>query len=155
MILYCGVVREEITLPGVCVDMLLYEGTTDIQGDIYEVDTWKLIKKKYPEKFSSIFIDGGIHNRFSSLNEKNEIMEIMRSLCTDNIIIYGKHLFQRYCVDGVTLCEDILKREQNLPFTNIPVAQYTMKNFQRIMSIVGNKNHFKSLRCNMEYKLKF
>ena len=155
MILYCGVVRQEIESPGVCIDLLLYGGEADIKGDIYKLQTWETVQSKYPDGFTTIFIDGGIHNRFLSPSIKRDVLTIIRNICTDSVIVYGNHLFNRYDVNDVCLCEDPLCRNENVAFTKIPVKKYSMEMFDFVMETKDEINYFETLRCNMEYKLKF
>ena len=72
MILYCGVTKEEIFEPGICVDMMIDGGTADEPLNIYEVGTWKQLLEKYKD-VDYIFIDGGIYGSFKDLESKKEI----------------------------------------------------------------------------------
>ena len=52
MILYCGVTKEEIFEPGICVDMMIDGGTADEPLNIYEVED-----KKSTVYFLTIYIN--------------------------------------------------------------------------------------------------
>tara|TARA_X000000950_G_C13843796_1_gene631396 strand:+ start:986 stop:1450 length:465 start_codon:yes stop_codon:yes gene_type:complete len=154
MILYCGVTKEEIFEPGICVDMMIDGGTADEPLNIYEVDTWKQLLEKYND-VDYIFIDGGIYGSFKTLENKKEILDIIQIFCKKALIIYGEHILKRFYTIGVRNGKDLLQREENLPFTYIPVGQYTMENFKAAYNQSHLLTRMQKLRVMTEYSSKF
>tara|TARA_B100001059_G_C17785909_1_gene557063 strand:+ start:528 stop:1016 length:489 start_codon:yes stop_codon:yes gene_type:complete len=162
MILYCGVTKEEIfgfessPLPIICVDLMIDGGTADEPLNIYEVDTWKQLLEKYKD-VDYIFIDGGIYGSFKDLESKKEILDIIQIFCKKALIIYGDHMLKRFrpYTIGVRKGKDLLQREQNLPFTYIPVRQYTMDNFKAAYNQSHLLTRMQKLRVMTEYSSKF
>ena len=153
MILYCGVTKEEILKPGICVDLMIDGGTADEPLNIYLVDTWKQLLEKYKE-VDYIFIDGGIYGSFKDLESKKEILDIIQVFCKKALIIYGEHMLKRFYTLGVRNGKDLLQR-QNLPFTYIPVQQYTMSNFKAAYNQSHLLTRMQKLRAMVEYSSKF
>tara|TARA_B100000519_G_C14080792_1_gene361439 strand:+ start:21 stop:500 length:480 start_codon:yes stop_codon:yes gene_type:complete len=159
MILYCGVTKEEIFPseifePGICVDLMIDGGTADEALNIYLVDTWKHLLKKYKD-VDYIFIDGGIYGSFDTVQNKKEILNIIQVFCKKGLIIYGDHMLNRFYTDGVRKGKDLLQRHQNLPFTYIPVHQYTMENFKAAYNQSALLTRMQKLRVISEYSSKF
>ena len=156
MILYCGVTKEEISTcgPGICVDLLIDGGTADEQLNIYKVDTWKQLLEKY-KNVDYIFIDGGIYGSFQNLESKNEILSIIQIFCTKALIIYGEHMLRRFYTIGVRQGKDLLQRDQILPFTYIPIRQYTMDNFKSAYNKSSYLTRMQKIRVMSEYSSKF
>jgi len=154
MILYCGVTKEEIFEPGICVDMMIDGGTADEALNIYEVDTWKQLLEKY-KTIDYIFIDGGIYGSFDTVESKKEILDIIQNFCKKGLIIYGDHMLKRFYTIGVQKGKDLLQRHLNLPFTYIPVQQYTMENFKAAYNQSHLLTRMQKLRVITEYSSKF
>lgn len=159
MILYCGVTKEEIFpseifKPGICVDLLIDGGTSDEPLNIYEVDTWKQLLEKYKD-VDYIFIDGGIYGSFNTVESKKEILNIIQVFCKKALIIYGEHMLKRFYTIGVRKGTDLLQRHQQLPFTYIPVQQYTMENFKAAYNQSHLLTRMQKLRVITEYSSKF
>ena len=131
MDLYCCVTKEELIDDAVTVDLLVDGGTADVVANIFCVNTWDKLYRTYGnDAFERIFIDGGIYGSFTSLDEKEQIMCVMRALCKTSIILYGHHMLLRGDVARVELVDDPLRRK--IPCTRIPVEVYTMKNIKDI-----------------------
>ena len=159
MILYCGVTKEEIFpseifKPGICVDLLIDGGTSDEPLNIYEVDTWKQLLEKY-KNVDYIFIDGGIYGSFNTVESKKEILNIIQVFCKKALIIYGEHILKRFYTIGVRKGTDLLQRHGNIPFTYIPVQQYTMENFKAAYNQSHLLTRMQKLRVMSEYSSKF
>ena len=154
MILYCGITREEICEPGICVDLMIDGGTADEPLNIYLVDTWKQLLEKYKE-VDYIFIDGGIYGSFKDLESKKEILDIIQVFCKKALILYGDHILKRVYTIGVRKGKDLLQRHQDLPFTYIPVRQYTMENFKTAYNQSSLLTRMQKLRVITEYSSKF
>ena len=159
MILYCGVTKEEIFpydafKKGICVDMMIDGGTADEALNIYKVDTWKQLLEKYKD-VDYIFIDGGIYGSFDTVESKKEILDIIQLFCKKALIIYGEHMLRRFYTIGVRKGKDLLQRHQNLPFTYIPVQQYTMENFKAAYNQSHLLTRMQKLRVMSEYSSKF
>lgn len=154
MILYCGVTKEEIFTPGICVDLMIDGGTADEPLNIYLVDTWKQLLEKYKE-VDYIFIDGGIYGSFKDLESKKAILDIIQVFCKKALIIYGEHILKRFYTLGVRNGKDLLRRHQKLPFTFIPVQQYTMRNFKAAYNQSHLLSRMQKLRAMVEYSSKF
>lgn len=159
MILYCGVTKEEIFPseifePGICVDLMIDGGTADEPLNIYLVDTWKQLLEKYKE-VDYIFIDGGIYGSFDTVESKKAILDIIQVFCKKALIIYGEHMLKRFYTIGLRKGNDLLQRHQNLPFTYIPVAQYTMENFKAAYNQSHLLTRMQKLRVMSEYSCKF
>lgn len=154
MIIYCGVTKEEIFAPGICVDLMIDGGTADEPLNVYLVDTWKHLKRKY-KSVEYIFIDGGIYGSFETLDTKKEVINIIQQVCKKGLIIYGRHMLRRFSIPSVCKGEDILQREQNLPFTYIPVEAYTMQNFKLAYDMSLYLTQLQKLRVMSEYSSKF
>lgn len=159
MILYCGVTKEEIFpveifAPGICVDLTIDGGTADEPLNIYVVDTWKHLLEKYKE-IEYIFIDGGIYGSFDTLDKKKEVIGIIQQLCKKGLIIYGDHMLHRFPTDGVRQGKDLLQRQENLPFTYIPVEQYTVENFKAAYNKSAYLSRLQKIRVIAEYSGKF
>lgn len=154
MILYCGITREEICEPGICVDLMIDGGTADEPLNIYLVDTWKQLLEKYKE-VDYIFIDGGIYGSFKDLESKKEILDIIQVFCKKALILYGDHMLKRFYTIGVRKGNDLLQRNDNIPFTYIPVRQYTMENFKTAYNKSYLLTRMQKLRVITEYNAKF
>ncbi len=154
MILYCGVTKEEIFEPGICVDLLIDGGTSDEPLNIYEVDTWKQLLEQY-KQVDYIFIDGGIYGYFDTVESKKEILDIIQNFCKKALIIYGEHMLKRFYTIGVRKGKDLLQRHEKLPFTYIPVQQYTMENFKAAYNQSHLLTRMQKLRVMSEYSSKF
>jgi len=154
MILYCGVTREEIKEEGICVDLMIDGGTSDVPLNIYLVETWKHLLKTYKD-VDYIFIDGGIYGSFANLESKNEILNIIQIFCKKALIIYGDHILKRFYTIGVRKGKDLLQRNDNIPFTYIPVRQYTMENFKTAYNKSYLLTRMQKLRVITEYNAKF
>jgi len=154
MILYCGVTKEEIFEPGICVDIMIDGGTADEPLNIYEVDTWKQLLEKY-KQVDYIFIDGGIYGYFDTVESKKEILDIIQNFCKKALIIYGEHMLKRFYTIGVRNGKDLLQRHGNIPFTYIPVQQYTMENFKAAYNQSHLLTRMQKLRVMSEYSSKF
>lgn len=159
MILYCGVTKEEIFpedifAPGICVDLMIDGGTSDEPLNIYLVDTWKQLLEKYKE-VEYIFIDGGIYGSFDTLESKKAILDIIQVFCKKALIIYGEHMLKRFYTIGVRKGKDLLQRHQGLPFTYIPVRQYTMENFKAAYNQSSLLTRMQKIRVMTEYSSKF
>lgn len=159
MILYCGVTKEEIFptdmfAPGICVDLMIDGGTSDEPLNIYLVDTWKQLLEKYKE-VDYIFIDGGIYGSFKDLESKKAILDIIQVFCKKALIIYGDHMLKRFYTIGVRKGKDLLQRHQDLPFTYIPVRQYTMDDFKAAYNQSHLLTRMQKIRVMTEYSSKF
>jgi hypothetical protein len=152
--LCCGVTKEEVAHPCTTVDILLYGGTTDVEGNVYHVKTWRTVESKFPDGFETVFIDGGIHNNFKNLEEKELILNIIHTICKKKVIIYGDHLLRRYNVGEAKTCPDPLARHEDVMFTEIPIQQYTLENMKLAVDRATG-GYYEVLRCKMEYHLKF
>ena len=154
MILYCGVTKEEIKQDGVCVDLLIDGGKADEQLNIYHLKSWTYLLEKY-KTFDYIFIDGGIFGNFDTIKIKEKIINIIQKICEKGLIIYGEHLLRRFNIEGICKGEDLLQRKQNLPFTYIPIQQYTMKNFDLAYNKSSLFQRMQKIRVITEYQSKF
>ena len=156
MILCCGVTREELVSDRecVCVDLLIDGGTADEQLNFYKLDTWKKLIEKYTE-IDYIFIDGGIYDSFNTLEEKEEVIKIIQKFCKKGLIIYGDHMLKRFFTTGVRQGKDLLQRNLNVPFTFIPVEQYTMENFRLAYHKASYLSRLQKVRVASEFNCKF
>ena len=88
MILYCGVTKEEIFEPGICVDMMIDGGTADEPLNIYEVGTWKQLLEKYKD-VDYIFIDGWIYGSFKDLKNSLRMTSLSKLIPEYAINVVG------------------------------------------------------------------
>ena len=159
MILFCGVTKEELVNlqeydDSICVDLLIDGGTADEVLDIHEVNTWIHLLKKY-KTVDYIFIDGGIYGSFNTLEDKEKICNIIQNFCKKALLIYGEHVLKRFYTVGVRSGKDLLKRNHNLPFTYIPVKQYSMSNFDNAYQKSSYLTRLQKIRVIAEYASKF
>lgn len=154
MILYCGVTKEELVQHGICVDLLIDGGTSDEQLNIYHMQTWKYLLEKYKE-VEFIFIDGGIYGGFESIESKTKIVNVIQKFCKGSIIIYGNHMLKRFSIKNIKEGNDLLERKCDIPFTCIPVEQYTMENFHDAYKKSTYLTNMQKVRVNSEYYNKF
>ena len=154
LILFCGVTREELQGEGICIDLLIDGGSSDEQLNIYELETWTYLLEKY-NCIDIIFIDGGIYGSFKTVEVKEKVLNIIQTFCKKGLIIYGNHLLKRFNIPDVNTCTDLLRRNQNLPFTYIPVERYTMENFKYAYNNSAYLKKIQKIRVTTEYICKF
>ena len=64
-------------------------------------------------------------------------------------------MLKRFYTIGVRKGKDLLQRNDNIPFTYIPVRQYTMENFKTAYNKSYLLTRMQKLRVITEYNAKF
>ena len=152
--LFCGVTKEELQGEGICIDLLIDGGTSDEKLNIYELKTWEYLLEKY-NYVDIIFIDGGIYGSFQTFEVKEKVLNIIQRFCKKGLIIYGNHLLKRFNIPNVKSCTDLLQRSKNLPFTYIPIKEYTSTNFKIAYNNSAYLKKIQKVRVSTEYVCKF
>lgn len=144
MSLYCGATKEEVVAyhPGMFkfVDLLLYGGSADHQCNVFLKETWEMLLNTYGRKsFKRIFIDGGLHGGFQTFADKCRVVEIIQTMCSGHIYVYGNHML----ADGQGA------------YSKIPVERYTIENMREAYDRSPKQSPLARLALDMHYNLLF